>query len=572
MKNIITYFIFILFTSELCFAQVPYNVSPTWTSTANNSYSTGCAWADINRDGWMDLVVSNGNDMQRQRVTVYLNNNGTLPLLPSWISGDNDYHGHLSVGDVNGDGWPDVAVSVYLGPSGFSSKGKVKLYTNINGTLSLLPTWTSQDSMYTFSCAFGDADGDGDLDLAVACGEGYNHFADQNRIYYNNNGVLSLLPGWRSSVYGYSMDAGWADFDNDGMLDLVFVNEEGPNRMYRNYGDSIGTIPVWTSIDGSQCTNSLTIGDINNDGYLDLAVSDNNQLCGTGHFKIYKNNNGTLETTPFWSSSAGGAMSGITLADVTNDGYYDLITGGWWLPCRIYLNQTGSFNAVPQWTSSTGSVVEAITFADYNNDGLDTITSTFTSNGVKKLYYLPKHPANKIINIRFNTDTVSISQYCFDLENGWVTFKTVPANGINIIVKFITSHALDFAVSNWDPNIGNYVFNNTNPGGIVLKNSEEPREYYLSQNYPNPFNPETRIKFSIPPSNIETHHLIQMVIYDLLGREVALLVNQYLGPGTYEVDFNTDNIRNSSSLSSGIYFYTLKAGDYSETKKMIFLK
>ena len=571
MKKII-YFIFVLSATGCLFAQVPYNLTPTWTSTANNEYSTGCAWADINRDGWLDLVVANGNDMARQRVTVYLNNNGTLPVSPSWQSGDIDYHGHLSIGDINGDGWPDVAVSVYLGVSGFSSKGKVKLYSNTNGTLSSLPSWTSQDSMYTFSCAFGDADGDGDLDLAVACGESYNNFPDKNRIYYNINGALSNLPGWYSSLSGYSMNAGWADFNNDGRLDLVFVNEQGPNRMYRNYGDSIGTVPVWTSTDASQCTNSLTIGDINNDGYPDLAVSDNNQLCGTGHYKIYKNNGGTLETTPFWSSWAGGAMSGITLADVNNDNYYDLVTGGWWLPCRIYLNQSGSFNTTPQWTSSTGSVVEAITFADFNNDGLDTVTSTFISNGTKKLYYLPKHPANRIMNIRFGNDTVAMNQYCYDLENGWVTFKTVPANGINIVIKFVTSHSLDFAVSNWDPNIGNYVFNNTNPGGITLRNSQMPEEFGLHQNYPNPFNPSTTIRFEIPAGLNHERSNVRLVIYDILGRTAAVLVDGALTPGSYEVTFESDNLAEGKSLTSGIYFYTLTADGLSETKKMILIK
>ncbi|MEK9135479.1 MAG: VCBS repeat-containing protein, partial [Bacteroidota bacterium] len=164
-------------------AQVPFNTLPTWTSTDVSNYSTGAAWADINKDGWLDLVVANGNDMARQRVVVYLNRGtGSLPTTPNWQSADIDYHGHLSVGDVNKDGYVDVAVSVYIGAAGFSQKGKIKLYLNRGGTLETSPSWVSRDSFYTFSCAFGDANGDGDLDLAAACGEAYNSRAEKNRI------------------------------------------------------------------------------------------------------------------------------------------------------------------------------------------------------------------------------------------------------------------------------------------------------------------------------------------------------------------------------------------------------
>lgn len=93
-------------------------------------------------------MIANGNDMSRQRIAVYYNANGTLPSSPSWQSGDIDYHGHISVGDINKDGFPDVAVSVYIGEGGFSTKGRVKVYLNSNGILSSNPSWLSGDSMY----------------------------------------------------------------------------------------------------------------------------------------------------------------------------------------------------------------------------------------------------------------------------------------------------------------------------------------------------------------------------------------------------------------------------------------
>ncbi len=552
-------------------AQVPFATTPNWISTDLPNHSTGAAWADINRDGWPDLVIANGNDMGRERVVVYYNaGTGTLPTAPNWQSSDVDYHGQVAVGDVNGDGYPDIAVSVYIGPGGFNTKGKVKLYLNNGGVLSNTPSWVSKDSMYTFSCAFGDANGDGYPELAVAAGESYYSRPEKNRIYFNHNGQLDSLPGWKSSQAQYSYDVTWADFDNDGRLDLVFACEQGPNRIYKNYGDSIGTVPYWSSADPSQQANSLFTGDVNNDGYLDLAISDNNQLGGTGKFKIYLNNSGTMSTTPFWSSAFSGANSGINLADVDLDGYCDLVTGGWWQPCRIYLNQQGSFTPDPQWTSNTGSVVEAIVFADYDGLGLDTVDASFTGDGIRKLFYVPNPPLQAIHLVTAGSDTLIPGQYCFDLENGWVSCAVAPAAGVQLTVRAVVSSHLDFAVSNWDANIGNYLFKNTSIPVAVAENPEVPANFELMQNYPNPFNPTTTISFDIPvgtygpasPAGRRT----SLQVYDLLGREVATLVNEVKEPGRYTVSFD------AVGLASGVYYYRLKADTFTATKKLLLLR
>ena len=95
-----------------------------------------------------------------------------------------------------------------------------------------------------------------------------------------------------------------------------------------------------------------------------------------------------------------------------------------------------------------------------------------------------------------------------------------------------------------------------------------PSSFSLEQNYPNPFNPSTTIKYSILLPNVgnENFRSVQLIVYDILGREVATLVNKNQPSGNYEVNFN------ASRLSSGVYFYSLKAGDYSSLKKMILLK
>lgn len=86
-------------------------------------------------------------------------------------------------------------------------------------------------------------------------------------------------------------------------------------------------------------------------------------------------------------------------------------------------------------------------------------------------------------------------------------------------------------------------------------------DFYLFNNYPNPFNSSTVIKFRIPEAG-----LVTLTVYDLLGREVEKLANKNMAVGIYSIDFNASN------LSGGVYFYALKAGDFLQTKKMIYLK
>ncbi|MFC2119447.1 T9SS type A sorting domain-containing protein [Bacteroidota bacterium] len=94
-------------------------------------------------------------------------------------------------------------------------------------------------------------------------------------------------------------------------------------------------------------------------------------------------------------------------------------------------------------------------------------------------------------------------------------------------------------------------------------------EFNLLQNYPNPFNPNTTIKYQVPELTFVT-----IKVYDVLGNEIVTLVNEEKPAGSYEVEFDAANLpnRQGSALTSGIYFYQLKAGDYVETKKMVLLK
>jgi len=123
-----------------------------------------------------------------------------------------------------------------------------------------------------------------------------------------------------------------------------------------------------------------------------------------------------------------------------------------------------------------------------------------------------------------------------------------------------------FCISNqiaWASAKGDGLIYTTNGGitSITSISTEVPSEYTLFQNYPNPFNPNTKIRFSIPKTSFS-----KLTIYDVTGRVMAILVNEELNPGQYEVDWD------ASHRASGVYYYKLEAESYMETKKMVLLK
>jgi hypothetical protein len=165
------------------------------------------------------------------------------------------------------------------------------------------------------------------------------------------------------------------------------------------------------------------------------------------------------------------------------------------------------------------------------------------------------------------------------------TFATQGANafaGTNNSVCMTTNYGVNWVVKNegfpvaWGI-FALHIFNNYIFAGTVQSvwrrslselitsvnnNTAIPQTYSLEQNYPNPFNPSTQIKFSVPENN----SFVNLTVYDITGKEVSILIREKLNAGYYETEFN------GSNLSSGIYFYKLVSGVFTETKKMILIK
>jgi len=162
----------------------------------------------------------------------------------------------------------------------------------------------------------------------------------------------------------------------------------------------------------------------------------------------------------------------------------------------------------------------------------------------------------------------------------WRYVSIVPVSPVND--DFITVHLVmqgdpmpGSTVNGWSlmpPSISAQYYHFSNEPLVINVKDEQSSisSFKLEQNYPNPFNPSTKIKFTIPSVGTQRAVSVQLKVYDVLGNEIATLVNEELPAGEYEVEFlPAASIRNPAS---GIYFYRLRAGDFIQTKKMLMIK
>ncbi len=564
--RLLRYVLFACVVASSAWASMPLETSPAWVSTANSHRATGGAWADVDGDGWIDMVVANGNDMARQAVVIYHNNgDGTLPPSPTWQSNDQNYHGHLDVGDIDGDGLVDVAVGVYIGDGGFSYPGFVKVYLNDGaGGFSALPDWRPAADFYCFSVALGDADGDGDLDLACACGDDYYNHYERQKIFFNNDGTLETTPSWTSDEVDVALDVFWDDVDDDGDMDVAFCGSSTPMRVYRNdqtTGGGIATTATWENTDLPQYGNTTAFGDWNGDGFPELAVADNDQLGGPGQFKVYANSGGTLGSTPAWTSSTGGYGSHVSWIDLDLDGDRDLAAGRWWGAAQIYENTGGTLTTSAVWNSATESVIENMFWGDVDNDALHPDGVTMASGDGNRTFFRLGHAPVRSINAVF-VNGLPTADYVAHPGNGWVSIGSPPANGVPVAIEYTYSTDVDLGITNWDSGIGNYLFLNTGIVGVP----DVASAIAAFRAHPNPLRARTMLRYR--GEAVENAHV---AIFDVGGRQVRTLHDGPLPQGLriWEWD-GRDNTHDP--VAAGVYYARLRTPGASRTLKLVLLQ
>ncbi|MGA2669784.1 MAG: T9SS type A sorting domain-containing protein, partial [Ignavibacteria bacterium] len=246
-----------------------------------------------------------------------------------------------------------------------------------------------------------------------------------------------------------------------------------------------------------------------------MCIKGNNVWFGTNNTRVYYSTNSGTN----WSFGATtGTVNGYSVAFNT--------TGIGFTGQTVAVKSTnGGANWALFTVPGTGTIFG---FSNMNNEfwyGMNNVVYASTDNGAT---FAAQYT---------NTVTTTVYQsLSFAQANNVIRGWAVAANGV----------------------ISRY---NENMTAITRNENKIPSSYVLSQNYPNPFNPTTNITYSIPKAGN-----VKLTIFDVLGREVSVLVNEVKSPGTYNVDFNASNI------GSGVYFYRIEAGDFSAVKKMVLVK
>ncbi|MFC2102946.1 choice-of-anchor D domain-containing protein [Bacteroidota bacterium] len=227
----------------------------------------------------------------------------------------------------------------------------------------------------------------------------------------------------------------------------------------------------------------------------------------------------------------------IIVPDMNDSGFDDILVSG--ISSSVYLLEGSSGDYI--WDANTGgNILGKGVVADMDGDGLPEL-------GTASL--------NNLVHIWNGRSGDPVWNYSFG--GGSSSFAAEHITGMDDIDN---SNIFDFAACSRDGRVICFAGGEDIQVGILTEDLV-PSYFSLEQNYPNPFNPSTKIEFKIPEAG-----LISLIVYDILGREVKILVDKEMNAGNYTVDFN------AAGLASGIYFYTLNADEFISTKKMILLR
>ncbi len=513
------------------------------------SVSTG----DFNGDGKSDLAVPNGSF-----VSVLLNTTNIGTPAVSFNSKTDFTTGAsplaASLGDLNGDGKPDMAVAN-------RSSDNVSIFLNTTPPGATTPTFSAKADFTTGtaprSVSIGDFNGDGKPDLAMA-----NDGANSISVLFN-----TTTPGTATPTFSAKTDftaginprsSSIGDLNGDGKLDLAVANFSSNSvSVFLNtttHGATTPTFSTKTDFSTGFVPPSVSIGDLNGDGKPDLIVVG----MVSGGVSVLLNTTTPGATTPtfsaktdFISGSLGNNPITVSINDLNGDGKPDFIVANASLDnVAVFLNTTTPGATTPTFSTktdfNTGSSPITVVAKDLNGDGKPDIAVA--------------NQNSENISVLVNTTTPGATTPTFSAKTDFTTGKgNIP---VFLAIDDLNGDGKpDLAVTNSNASSVSVFLNTTIVTDIEEVKNFIPTDYSLSQNYPNPFNPSTNINFSLPNESFVT-----LKIYDILGREVIQLVNQRLKTGSYNFSFD------AKGLTSGVYFYRLQADNFVETKKMLLLK
>jgi hypothetical protein len=509
---------------------------------------------------------------------------------PPWVlqeylhrtgSVSNQYLGKYvaGIGDYNRDGKPDVAVASMV-PSSFQIAQTGIWYVTAN-------TDTLPNKIYFGqNMKQGDINGDGYRDLIIvksppdASGEG----VDTVQIYFGNTAGVDSIPGRvllgenRYDFFGYSEAIG--DINGDGINDLVVttgIPEQGRGKVYVYFGRNPFPLSPDVTFIGDTARAGLSgpcgIGDINDDGVADLVVAGQQRFPASGdnfdYINIYYGSAQFDTIRDFRINGIRGQAfgGGLAVMDANGDGKKDIV----WAykdstrarTVRIYygrsqLSTTPDFILPqPSFAPNFGSAIANA--GDMDGDGYGDIAvgdwTAFGDNGVVLIYR-----AGPALDTLFDA-----AKGTNDFGNFGRSLDSVgDVNGDGLSDIIVGAFAYPFGFNNGF--FGVYLGDRRITSVRDAEDKNLPEIAKLDQNYPNPFNPTTDIRLEV-----RARSSVTLSVFDLLGRQISVLVKETRETGTYNVAWD------ATQIPSGVYFYRLTAASadgrfYSNTKKAVLIK
>ncbi|MFZ6028371.1 MAG: FG-GAP-like repeat-containing protein [Chloroflexota bacterium] len=329
--------------------RVRFTAVATITLDASNNYFTNdVSWGDVNGDGYLDLALGNGTESGETHKDKVFCNSGPSGYTFSdcWTSNDTSVTSAIDWGDYDGDGDLDLAATSE------AEGGVTRIYVNNGGTLSTQAgTNTFDDSTLAGTAvAWADLDGDGDLDFSIGY-DGTDTFATPSVHLFTNSGG-SFAPQNLANSGNDTRAITWGDVDDDGYLDLALANSGSPVKVYRSNGTDLAE--YWAAPTSAN-TRGVAWGDYDRDGDLDLAVG--NGQDGSGAFNlVYRNTGSTLSGNAYIEDINPSNTTAVAWGDINGDGTLDLIEANYETsqPNRIFWNIWNPFAHSYQFTQTLG--------------------------------------------------------------------------------------------------------------------------------------------------------------------------------------------------------------------------
>ncbi|MBN2042338.1 MAG: VCBS repeat-containing protein [Candidatus Aenigmarchaeota archaeon] len=337
-----------------------FKENSTWKDNLTNVHYGSIAFGDIDNDGDLDLVLtgcssgggySENCDDNKQETFIYINNGTSFVENATWQQNvEKVWRGSISFGDIDNDGDLDLVLT------GQSMSGRVsKIYVNNGTSFVENATWqqnlTAVDSS---SVTFGDIDNDGDLDLLLTGRD--SSFQKTAKIYLNNRTSFVENATWQQNLVKTEDSAiTIGDIDNDGDIDISLIGCCDMHRTYNNNGSTFQEVQSEIADFVGVFSGSNLFGDYDNDGYLDIITT------GRETYTALYSNYGNCTFTDYWNRPEQQISpleySSLVWGDLDNDLDIDLILTGWgnpgdWYQRRVYINNITSGKTIPSNPSS----------------------------------------------------------------------------------------------------------------------------------------------------------------------------------------------------------------------------